>query len=368
MRIGFDTRFITARSTGLGRFCRSLLQSLISHGSHDFRLFTPDPLAMEEFSHYQNVDIVPVPARLARGRIRSVRYEQLWLAKALAAENLDLVHYPHFLAPMCNDSPFILTIHDMDTFNDNGRHSVWTRLYQNRLITALAARSSIIVTDSEFSRLEILRHVDVPAEKVNVIYPGVFACPEESPPLLEDEPEYVLYTGGLGMRKNLKRMVEAFAQARTAVRSPAKLVITGCLAEVGLALKRYVEKRGLGEKVVFTGYVSEANMPGLYKGAAVVLYPSLYEGFGFPVLEAMAAGVPVITSEGSSMEEIAGGRALLVDPGNVSQMAAAIGALLSDLNLARRLGELGPRRASEFSWDRAAKGYLRAYEQVAARC
>ena len=223
-----------------------------------------------------------------------------------------------------------------------------------------------MVTDSDFSRAEILRHLDLRPEKVRVVSPGL---PEWTAGL-SDRPAraggYFLYTGGLGMRKNLGRLVDAFAMAREATGSEASLVVTGELAEVGLALRSYVERRGLADMVVFTGYENEESLASLYRGAFACVYPSLYEGFGLPVLEAMAAGVPVITSSGSSMEEIAAGRALLADPTDTVSLAAAIGALMADPDLARRLGELGPANAVTYTWEKAAQAFADIYEEVAA--
>jgi glycosyltransferase involved in cell wall biosynthesis len=326
---------------------------------------------------HDNVSIheVTAPDLSMSGRMASIAFEQLWLAKSINRQDLDLVHFPYYLEPAMTRHPFIITIPDMDTFIPSRRHSRWTRAYHNSLIKNLARRSDGVITISEYSKVQIINHLDLPPDKVHVVYCGLgdaFSEPiAESIDDLTGEmiPQggYMLYAGGLGMRKNLRRMVDAFALARRATGSEAGLVITGDLAAVGQALKHFVERSDYSDFVTFTGYLADAQLPTLYRGAIASIYPSLSEGFGLPVIESMACGIPVITSRDSSMEEIADGNAILVDALDVNNIAAAIGALMNDPVLAESYGGRGPKQAANYSWDKAALQCLELYETVLAQ-
>ena len=377
MRIGFDARFVTDRRTGLGGYCIWLLDALIrQNAGHEFVVFGDAAGDLKKIAAAAVVSLVPVPARAASGGwAGAVWGQQVDLARLINSYELDIMHFPYYLEPAMVRMPFILTIHDVDTFRNSGRHSAWTRLYHNSLTRLLARRAAALVTVSEYSRDQIARCLNIPGRDIRVIGNGLSPLynggrpagtagmaaggPASLPPA-----GYLLYAGGLGMRKNLKRMVDAFALAAEVTGAEPRLVITGELAEVGQSLKTYVESRGQAGRVAFTGYVPDEQMPALYQGALAALYPSLYEGFGLPVLEGMAMGVPVITSRDSAMAEVAGGCAVLVDPEDTLSIAAAIGAVLTDESLARALGSRGPVRAAAFSWSAAAAGFHKLYEEI----
>lgn len=374
IRIGFDTRYISENKTGLGGYSLSLLSELVNIGTfYEFVLFASDTSTLSRFESHDNVQIREVrsPEIRVSGRLSSLAYEQIWLANAMNKEKLDMIHFPYYLEPLLTRFPFILTVHDLDTFVPSGRHSSMTCGYHNFLLRILTRRAAIILTISEFTKREILKYLSVPDEKIMVVHDGLHHHFRESERFSSNDDfrrettgKYLLYAGGLGMRKNLRRMVDAFARARQATGSDARLVITGEMAEVGLALKEYIERSGYSGFIDLIGYVPDEELPALYRGAIASIYPSLYEGFGLPVIESMACATPVITSRDSAMEEVADGRAVLVDPLDVSGMAAAIGALLTDSELAAAIGRRGPERARQFSWEKAARQCLDIYGQV----
>ncbi|MHB8142676.1 MAG: glycosyltransferase family 4 protein [Thermoleophilia bacterium] len=378
MRIGFDARFVTARRTGLGNYCLWLLEALIRQNDGDeFVVFGDTGGDLKPLAAVDGVRLVPVPARLiGAGRAGAVAGQQIDMARLINRHELDIMHFPYYLEPALVRTPFILTIHDVDTFRAGGRHSLWTRLYHNGLTRLLARRAAALVTVSEFSREQIAHYLKISAGDIRTIVNGLSPhfngglAPGATGPAKATSREpvppagYVLYAGGLGVRKNLRRMVDAFALAADVTGADSRLVITGELAEVGQALKAYVESRGLGRRVTFTGYLPDEQMPALYRGALAAVYPSTYEGFGLPVLEAMAMGVAVITSRDSAMAEVADGRAVLVDPLDTLSIAAGIGAVLADSSLARALGERGPERAAEFTWSAAARDFNRLYAEI----
>lgn len=373
-RIGFDARFITSTATGLGSYTRSLLKALVKQESRfEFCLFTPDRASLDIFEPHNNVHIYEVSGsdRFTGGRFASISYGQFSLPAAMLRQRLDLIHFPYYLEPALSCPPYIISILDMDTFLPSERHSGWTRAYHNGLIRLHARRSAAIMTISEYSKAQIVDYLHVPEEKVHVIYcglgeafAGVPGHEGNAPADLPVTGDYLLYAGGLGMRKNLRRLVDAFALARKATGSGARLIITGELAEVGQALKRYTGDAGYGDFIDFTGHVPDEELPALYRGAIASVYPSLNEGFGLPVIESMACGTPVITAKASAMAEISDGRAILVDPLDVGDIAAAIGALIDDPQLAADYGALGPAQAAGYSWDKAASECLELYENI----
>jgi glycosyltransferase involved in cell wall biosynthesis len=374
MRIGYDATYVTDKRTGLGAQSYNLLQALVEADSpHEFIAFTGSDVNLDELADHGRLQLMPVPQVGNPGsRLGSVFYRQILLHQAVKRAGISLMHFPYYVEPILTRAPFILTIHDMDTYAAPYRHSAATRIYQNGLLRLLSRRAAAVVTVSDFSRQEILKHLPGARGKVRIVRNGLPACflngradagvaaanafrPSDKP--------YFLYTGGLGTRKNLRRMVKAFAMARTATGSEAELLVTGELAEVGHALVTFVRENGLEDWVRFTGYVPDEAMPALYRGAVAALYPSLYEGFGLPVLEAMASGTPMVTSKDSPMEEVANGAAVLVNPRSTTEIAAAIGALMMDSELAARLGARGPARAAIFSWENAARQCLSIYEE-----
>lgn len=370
IRIGFDARFITPFRTGLGNYTRSLLAGLVAQDStFEFSLFSDRPEELDDFSSRDNVKIhgVGESGSSDASRAAAVVFQQVSMASSLLGERLDLIHFPYYLEPVLAPPPYIVSILDMDTFLPSGRHSRWTRCYHNSMIRWHARRGAAIVTISDHSRRQIIDHLGVPGDKVHVIHCGlgeVFADADRGAP---GESDYFLYAGGLGMRKNLRRLVDAFALARGVTGKKTRLVITGELAEVGRLLKRYTEDAGYGDYVEFTGYITDEELAGLTRGAVASIYPSLNEGFGLPVIESLACGVPVITSRGSAMEEVAGGLAVLVDPLDTAEIAAAIGALIMDGRLAEALGVQGPEHARRFSWDKSARRCLDLYEEILSR-
>jgi glycosyltransferase involved in cell wall biosynthesis len=233
-------------------------------------------------------------------------------------------------------------------------------------------RVDAIITDSECSQRDIAHYLQVPKEKITVTMLAaarhfrVLSQAESAPALARAgvAPPYILYVGSLEPRKNLLRLLEAYRLVREW--SPRwGLVIVGARnAWKSTPVAAAVERYGLQDNVTFTGYVPDEDLPALYNGAGLFCFPSLYEGFGLPVLEAMACGAPVVTSNTSSLPEVAGEAALLVDPYDVEAIAAAMQRVLSEPELAEDLRRRGLARAAEFTWERTARETIAVYERV----
>jgi glycosyltransferase involved in cell wall biosynthesis len=280
-----------------------------------------------------------------RGRAATVARDLWWYPLGLprAARSLDVLHCPTFRAPLRSPIPLVITVHDLAVLRHPGTFNQWSRLYSRLAVPRVARAARLIVAVSEFTKREVVELLGVPEERIRVIHNGVDEVFTPDGP--GEEGDYVLGVGTLEPRKNLPAAQQA---AR----------------KLGLEL-RIAGERGWGGIDVdgWLGRVSDERLAALMRGARCLVYPSLYEGFGLPVAEAMACGTPVVTSAGGATEEVAGGAAVLVDPLDPGAIAAGI-----EDAIARRdeLRALGLERARAFSWKAAAAATAAVYREAAA--
>jgi glycosyltransferase involved in cell wall biosynthesis len=266
----------------------------------------------------------------------------------------------------------VITLHDMSLFVHARLHPLKSQLFVRPIIPAAAHRAAAIVTVSQHAKREIVAGLHVPSEKVHVIYEA--AAPQYR--VLSDAAgldrvrrryeltrPFVLYVGTIEPRKNLTRLVTAFAQVRRQC-PDLELVLVGQLGWKYASLLKAIEDLNLGHAVRRLGYVPNDDLPALYNLARALAFPSLYEGFGLPVVEAMACGTPVLTSNGSSLAEIAANAGYLVDPLDVDDIAYGLVCLATDDVLHARLRAAGLVRSAQFSWQRAAEETVRVYDAV----
>jgi O-antigen biosynthesis alpha-1,2-mannosyltransferase len=268
------------------------------------------------------------------------------LARALGSLNgNDLFFSPGYNSPLYCKSPFVFTVHDLNHIDRPENSSPLKRLYYATILKRACHRAARICTVSEFSRRRIIQWSGVPPGKVVNVQCGV--DPQYHPgvaPFQYPFP-YLLCVSNRKRHKNEFRVIEAFARARIA--AGMRLVFTGNpTAELADCMERY----DVTARVHFVGMVPDARLPSLYRGAEALVFPSLYEGFGLPVLEAMACGTPVLTSNTTALPEVAGEAALLVDPTSVEQIAGAIERIVGDHTLRQQLRESGLLRAAQYSW------------------
>ena len=304
----------------------------------------------------------------SRAAVR-VAWEQLvqpWVLRRIGA---DLVHGPVFVGPLLAHCPVIVTIHDLSFIRCPDLSRPANRMYRTVLTRLSAQRARRLIAVSAHAAAESTRLLRVPRERVDVIYHGVDPVFR---PLPADKiaafrrdrglPErFVLFVGTLEPRKNLVRLVEAFARIRD---GRVRLVLAGGKGWLYDDLFAKVEALGLDEEVVFPGYVMNDELSLWYNAATVFSYPSVYEGFGLPVLEAQACGTPVLTSNTSSLPEAAGDGALMVDPYDVEELAAGLDRLLTDEPLRHELRERGLAHARQFSWSHTARETARVYRRA----
>lgn len=286
---------------------------------------------------------------------------------------LGLVHDPTGSAPLLlTPTKRVVTIHDVAPYVLKDTSTVLDRFIYHLWLPLALPKSDNILTVSNQTKGDLARHFNIPMEKITVIH---LAASEHFRPLVEDKIKlaldhvglsrpYVLYVGSIEPRKNPIRLLEAYAQLRQwSTEWDLVLVGTRNLWKSS-PVRKTTEKLNLKPYVHFTGKVPELDLPGIYNGADLFIYPSLYEGFGLPVLEAMACGTPVITSNTSSLPEVAGEAALFVDPYDVEEITAAMRLVLEDSALARDLRERGLDHAKKFSWQKTARQTISVYEKL----
>jgi len=300
--------------------------------------------------------------------------EQLHIPWVLRRERPDLYHAPHYVLPAGVSCRSVVTIHDCI-------HLMFPQYLPNRMayayaraqMWAAAKRSDCILTVSDASKRDILQLFNVPPEKIVVIYNAIdthfSVTPQEEAVARVRERyqldhQFVLYVGNIKPHKNLVRLIEAFDEIRTGDLEDLKLLIIGDEISRLPALRRAVHRHKLHKHVRFLGYLPDDQLAVLYRLASVFAFPSLYEGFGLPPLEAMASGTPVVTSNVSSMPEVVGDAAELVDPYDVDSIVEGLRRVLTDPVRAAEMRRKGLERAREFSWERSVAKTLDVYRRI----
>ena len=347
----------------------------------------------------------PVPC--PRSRLGKVQFEQILFPQACARLGADVAHVPYWAPPLVHSTPTVVTIHDLiPLLLPEYRGGPLVRLY-TALVSAGAHSAAQILTDSRASRRDILAHLGLPPEHVKVIYLAASErYAQATPPSTEEKcrdaplglratrlratrlratrlpngedavraryrlPErYMLYLGGFDVRKNVATAIGTYRWAGPAIGEECPLVIAGRLPERDTPFtpdpRRLAREQGVDERFMrFTGFVEEAHKPALYRGAVAFIFPSLYEGFGLPPLEALACGTPVVGSATSSIPEVVGDAGVLLPPDDAEGMARALIQLATDADFHAELSHRALVQASHFSWKRAARETWAAYQQA----
>jgi len=286
-----------------------------------------------------------------------------------------LFHFPNYILPPLASSRAVTTIYDVSFLRYPQYAQPETLRWLSKNIRKTVDRAIGIITVSEFSKSEIVRTLGAPAERIRVVYPGVsasfrVAVPPEGRQRVRREyglPEdYILCVGTLEPRKNLLTLVQAFDKARAFFRKErCRLVLAGVKGWKMDPLFEWIRRQGLKEDVVLTGYVEDRDLPALYQGAAYLVFPSFYEGFGMPIIEAMASAIPVIASSVESHREILGEAAVFINPNDVDGLARSMKDLYQDADTRRQLVEKAAVRVAAFTWEACARGMIECYEHFA---
>ncbi|MGE5646497.1 MAG: glycosyltransferase family 4 protein [Acidobacteriota bacterium] len=365
MRIWIDATPLLLRSAGVKNYIYHWLVELRRQAGEDavaaFPLFT----RLREINHEGSMTGRTGTA-LGLALLHAMNYSRLpWRIPGGG-----VFHASHQCYNPPRNAKLTTTIHDMTCWLTPELHAkanvVWTQWFGDHIMK----RADGIIAVSESTRRDLLGILDIDPARVEVIHPGVpeafFQVTAEDVHAVRGRHRlarpYVLFVGTIEPRKNVPGLLAAWARLAPSLREEYELVVAG---PIGWADRNTVEQLREAEGVRYLGYLPEADLPGLTAGASVLAYPSLYEGFGFPVAQAMAAGVPVLTSDLSSLPEVAGDAALLVDPQSTEEIREGLDKLLTSPALRERLGGAGRRRAKQFRWEASARKSLDWFRRLA---
>ena len=366
LRVGIDGRAFHSPAAGVRRYVNGLVRGLLA---------LDEPLALVALGGSPEGVLPHGIERVAEPPHppTNLGWTLIGLPGAARRAGVDLIHAPAYTAPFWSRAPVVLTIHDVSY----ARHPHWYPYRRDWVRRAFYRRSaavaSFILTDSTFSAGEIAEAYGIRHDRIAVAPLGVE--PAFSPAAGRDRLElptgvnepFLLHVGDLHERRNLGVAIKALVAARRHVgaRSALSLVLAGVDRGIADSLRAIAAHAGIADAVVCLGAVSEERLRALYQRAIALVYPSLYEGFGLPVLEAMASGTPVLASRAASIPEVVGSAGILLDPLDVPGWAQAIVDIVNDQNLASKLRAAGLLRAAEFTWERTARMTLDVYRRVA---
>jgi glycosyltransferase involved in cell wall biosynthesis len=368
MRIAIDARKL--RDFGIGTYLRNILMELsrLDRETEYVVLCRPDDVESGEVlgRNFRMVPETAAPYSIA---------EQFRIPLALAREGVKLVHEPHYVLPPLVRCRSVVTIHDcIHLMFPEYLPNKLAHLYAKGSMWTATRKADRILTVSEASKKDILHFFNVAPEKVEVIYNAIderFLAPADAKRMdlvrqrYQLDHPFALYVGNIKPHKNIERLIDAFGRARTRGPDNFKLIIIGDEISKYPALRQSVHKHKLDKHVRFLGFQPMETLAAFYRLARAFVFPSLYEGFGLPPLEAMACGTPVVTSNVSSLPEVAGGAALLVDPYDEDAIADAMIRAVTDESLRAELIEKGVQRARTFSWTHSVKKIHGIYMEVA---
>ncbi|MBW9221790.1 glycosyltransferase family 4 protein [Methanothermococcus sp. SCGC AD-155-C09] len=288
--------------------------------------------------------------------------------------DLDIIHSPEnvtLFIKLKEGQKKVITVHDIMAFRFPDISDIITRYRYKFLLPKTLRTADKIISDSYSTKKDIIKYFKIPEDNVKVIHLGV---DEDYKPLSKEEINnikrkhninypFILYTGGLAPNKNVERLIYAFYKLKKQL-PKYKLIITGIKRYKYKSIFETIDKLNLQKDVIFTGYVPDEDLPGLYNAADLFVYPSIYEGFGLPPLEAMACGTPVITSNTSSLPEVVGNAGIIIDPYDVDRLSRAMYEVLSNDGLREELRKKGLKRAKLFNWRKTAEETLKVYREI----
>jgi len=342
IKIGFDARMIN--HSGIGSYIRGILKFLIDKKEFDFTIFG-DHVKTSNYTAKKVLLDFP---------IYSIR-EQLFFPGILKEHEVDLLHVPHYNAPIGYKKDVIVTIHDL--IHLIYPPSRFAYFYARTMMEAVCSRSKTIITDSEHTKKDLMDMLGVTDKKIRVVYPAVSNefFPRPASQKLQSEPPYLLYVGNIKPTKNIKTLINAFLEAKRKIKD-LRLILVG-----KNFMKDYTKSLSDHSDIKFIGEIAHNDLIELYCHAKLFVFPSLYEGFGLPPLEAMACGTPVLCSNAASLPEVVGDSAVLFDPKNTAQLAGLIVQLWDDSARRQELSAKGLIQSKKFSWETAANQIAEVY-------
>jgi glycosyltransferase involved in cell wall biosynthesis len=370
MRVALDAIPLVAAKTGIGHYTDALAEWLArNHAEHQYDLLSPFDFDFNNRNGHR-------PENLSKQFIpvRSL-FRKWWLVglpALLRIYKIDVFHGTNYCIPVLAPCPTVVTIHDLSLFTQSHTHEELNVKRGRRRIPIMARRATRIIAPSEWTKREIVEYLGIRSDKIRVIFE---AAREGMRPLTADECRgvldkhgirrpYLLYVGTIEPRKNLLALLRAYDELLRATPHRPQLVMCGGRGWLCDEVFKLAEELKLSDRVRFTGYVEDADLPALYSAAEAFVYPSLYEGFGLPPLEAMACGAPVIASNVSSLPEVVGAGGLTHDPNDVQGLAQSMAQMLGDETAREHFRREGLKQAAKFSWDRAARETQALYDEL----
>lgn len=376
MRIGIDGIPLHYLKTGIGHYTFEVARCLaLASPPDEFELISPHPFVSQPGDASEQ----GLPSNLRALHIKSNLLERRWwtigLPRYIKRHSLALFHGTNFEVPLWKRCPTVLTIHDLSVLLYPETHQK-RFVYRTRLMLPLMSRTAtMIVTPSESVRREVCHHLRVAPEKVVAVPEAARRIFRRMPPAQTAtvrerfgvEDEFLLYVGTIEPRKNLRTLARAFVEILRTTPLRPQLVIAGKKGWLSDDLYAYIKASDAAARILFTGYVTDDELCALYSSCRAFVYPSLYEGFGLPPLEAMACGAPVIASDIGSIREAVGEAARLIDPQDVNGLTRSIVRLLEDDGERRHLSSAGLKHAAGFSWERTARSIREVYDEARRR-
>lgn len=380
MRIGIDISALTINHTGVANYSLSLLKYILKIDKKNKYLlfaFVSSNKALRKLKEY-SLDIFPNVElkiyRLNSGILRRVWNFIPFIPADFLYRKIDFLHLSDMVFLPLRSIPTIATVYDMTPSLFPEFHFARNISFHNIRNKFIAKKSKLVITISENSKQDIISLLGIPSRKIRVIYG---AASSSFKPISNNahitkvlskyhlkQGNYLLFIGSLEPRKNVEGILEAFALIRNKVKSSFQIVLIGQKAWGWTSIKKTIKRLNLDSQVVVTGYVPDADLPDIINGARMFVYPSFYEGFGLPILEAMACGIPIISSNTSSLPEVIGDSGLMVNPKDNNQLASYMLQIVSSEKLHATLSKKALERAKLFSWKNSAQKTLNVYEEM----
>jgi glycosyltransferase involved in cell wall biosynthesis len=376
MHVGLNAHLLSSEKSYRGAGINWYIHSLLTHlpgaaDHHTFTAFLSDREAADAFPGVETkVSVLPTATAPVR-----ILWEQVVQPGQLLIEGIDLLHSLAFVQPIVLPCPGIVTIYDLSFFLFPHGLQPWRRLYLRWGTAYSARRARRVVVISASTKRDVVRLLGVPEDRIDVVPCGVDEDfrPVGNPKSLDAlrkkrhlPPRMILFVGTIEPRKNLATLLQSYALLRRRIKPPP-LVIAGAKGWRHEEVLSLAGQLDLLDDVIFPGYVAREELPLWYGAADLLVYPSLYEGFGLPPLEAMACGTAVVVSNSSSLPEVVGEAGLLVEPTSAEEMSRAMERVLTDKNLREVMRVKGVERAHSFTWQRTAEETIRVYDRAAAQ-